>query len=77
MLSDIRKSRAYQEVAEEITQELTPKLTQELRPTIALEEKREIAATLLRKRMSLKFISEVTGLSPEEIRLLKKPGVKH
>lgn len=69
MLSDIRKSRAYQEVAEEITQEL--------RPQIALAEKREIAATLLRKKMSLKFISEVTGLSPDEIRLLKKPSVKH
>ncbi len=69
MLSDIKQTRFYREVKEDLTQELTPK--------IVLEEKREIAATLLRKKMSLKFISEVTGLSPEEIRLLKKPAVKH
>ncbi len=69
MLSDIKKSRFYREVTEEITQELTPK--------IAREEKRELAATLLRKKMSLKFISEVTGLSQEEIRALKKAAVKH
>lgn len=68
VFSDIRKSRFYQEVAEELTQELTPKLTHASK----LEEKREIAATLLRKKMSLKFVSEVTGLSPEEIRMLKK-----
>lgn len=56
LLSDIKKSRAYQEIAEEGRQEKT----------------REFARILLRKRMSLKFISEVTGLSPEEIRALKK-----
>ncbi len=76
MLSDVRQSRFYQEVAEELTQELTPKLTQELTPKFTqqgkLAEKREIAATLLRKKMSLKFIAEVTGLSPEEVRIIKK-----
>lgn len=84
MLSDVRKSRFYQEVEEELTQELTPKLTQELTPRLTQElmpqftqegklaEKREIAATLLRKKMSLKFVSDVTGLSPEEVRMLKK-----
>ncbi len=84
MLSDIKKSRFYQEVAEELTQELTPKLTQELTPKltqeltpkIAQERNRELAAALLRKKMSLKFISEVTGLSQEEIRALKKSSVK-
>ncbi|MDZ7360055.1 MAG: Rpn family recombination-promoting nuclease/putative transposase [candidate division KSB1 bacterium] len=55
-LSDIKKSRAYQEIAEEGRQEKT----------------REFARILLRKRMSLKFISEVTGLSPAELRALKK-----
>ena len=68
MLSDVRKSRFYQEVEEELTQELSSKLTQEGK----LAEKREIAATLLRKKMSLKFVSDVTGLSPEEVRMLKK-----
>ena len=84
VFADIRKSRFYQEVAEELTQELTPKLTQELTPKLTqeltpkltlaskLEEKREIAATLLRRKMSLKFVSEVTGLSQDEIRMLKK-----
>jgi predicted transposase/invertase (TIGR01784 family) len=55
LLSDVRKSRAYQEIAEEGRQERT----------------REIAKILLRKRMSLKLISEVTGLSPAELRALK------
>ena len=65
MLSDIKQSRFYREVAEEITQETK------------LERNREIAATLLRKKMGLKFVSEVTGLSHEEIRALKKAAVKH
>jgi predicted transposase/invertase (TIGR01784 family) len=56
LLSDIKKSRAYQEIAEEGKH----------------EAKRAIAATMLKKRMSLKLVSEVTGLSPEEIRALKK-----
>ncbi len=55
LLSDIRKSRAYQEIAEEGRQ----------------ERNLEIAKTLLKKRMSLKLISEVTGLSPAELRALK------
>jgi predicted transposase/invertase (TIGR01784 family) len=58
LLSDIRKSRAYQEIAEEATQEVAQKTT------------KEIAKALLRKKMSLELISEVTGLSPKEIRAL-------
>ena len=99
ILSDIRKSRFYQEVAEELTQELMPKLTQELTPKLTqeltpkltqeltpkltqeltpkikqeskLEEKREIAKTMLRKNFELELISEVTGLSLEQILALK------
>lgn len=64
LLSDVKKSRAYQEFAAEIEQELTPKIAQ--------ERNREIAKALLRKRMTLEFISEVTGLSQAELRALKK-----
>ena len=56
LLSDVRESRAYQEIAEEGRQERT----------------REIAKVLLRKKMSLKLVSEVTGLSQAELRALKK-----
>lgn len=85
MLSDIKQSRFYREVTEEIAQELTPKLTQELTPKLTQEltpkltqmRNREIAENLLRKKMSLKFVSEVTGLSHEEIRALKQAAVKH
>jgi len=60
LLSDVKKSRAYQEIAEEGRQEGK------------METAREIAKTMLKKRMGLKLISEVTGLSEEEIRTLKK-----
>lgn len=56
LLSDVKKSRAYKEIANEGKQ----------------EEKRKIAKNLLRKKMTLEFISEVTGLSPAELRVLKK-----
>ncbi len=56
MLSDVKQSRFYQEVAEEV----------------GIEKAREIAKTMLRKRMSLKLVSEVTGLSSAELRALKK-----
>ena len=60
LLSDIRKSRFYQEVAEETREETRQ------------ESKREFAQALLRERMSLKLISKVTGLSQTELRALKK-----
>lgn len=74
-LADVKKSRFYREVAEELTQELTPKLTQELTPKltqeltpkIAQEKAREIAGAMLKKNFSLDLIVEITGLSPEEI----------
>jgi len=51
MLSDIKKSRAYQEIAQEGRQ----------------AERLEIAQAMLKKNMSLELISELTGLSLEEI----------
>jgi predicted transposase/invertase (TIGR01784 family) len=68
LLSDVKKSRAYQEIANEGKQEgrLEGKLEGKL------EEKRKIARILLRKKMTLDFVSEVTGLSPAELRALKK-----
>ncbi len=47
LLSDIRKSRFYQEVAE--------------------EKAKEIAKTMLKKNFGIELISEITGLSQEEI----------
>ncbi|MCI0618576.1 Rpn family recombination-promoting nuclease/putative transposase [bacterium] len=52
VFSDIKKSRFYQEIAE--------------------ESYREMAKKLLKKQMSFEFISEVTGLSQEEILSLSK-----
>jgi len=80
MLSDIKKTRFYQEVAEEISQELTPRITQELTPRITQEskqeEKREIAKTLLKKNFSLDLIVEITGLSQEEILMLHSESLE-
>ena len=55
-LSDIKQSRAYQEVADEGK----------------AEKAREIEKSLLRKKMSVDLISEVTGLSKKEVRALNK-----
>lgn len=67
LFSNIKKSRAYQEIAEEVEQELTPKIT------------RDIAKSLLRKKMSVDLVAEVTGLSTKEVRALNKelPGRKN
>jgi predicted transposase/invertase (TIGR01784 family) len=56
LLSDVKESRFYQEVAAEG----------------GIKKAREIATTMLKKRMSLKLVSEVTGLSSAELRALKK-----
>jgi len=64
LLSDVKKSRFYREIANENKREGKEKGKE--------EEKRQIAKTLLRKKMSIEFISEVTGLSQTELRALKK-----
>jgi len=55
-LSDVKKSRFYREVAEEVIQ----------------ERNREFAMALLRKKMPLRFISDVTGLTAKQVRTLTK-----
>lgn len=60
LLSDIKKSRAYRE------------FTREGNRKGKTEKAREIAKTLLQKKMSLEFVAEVTGLSLAEVRALKK-----
>ena len=55
-LSDIRKSRAYREIAREGKR----------------EGKREVAKTLLQEKMRLAFVAKVTGFSPQEVRAIKK-----
>lgn len=88
LLSDIRKSRAYQDIAREVAQELTPKIKQELAPKIKQEltpkieqeltpriaqnKARAIAKSLLLKHFNPDFIAEVTGLSKKEVRALNK-----
>ena len=64
LLTDIKKSRAYRDIAEEVAQELTSKIAQ--------NKAREIAKSLLRNNMNLEFIAEVTGLSKKEVRALSK-----
>jgi predicted transposase/invertase (TIGR01784 family) len=56
LISNIKKSKFYQEIAEETK----------------LERNREIAKTLLEKEMGIEFISEVTGLPKEEILAISK-----
>jgi predicted transposase/invertase (TIGR01784 family) len=68
LISNIKKSRFYQEIAEEVAQEITSKIAQESK----LERNREIAKTLLDKKMGIDFISEVTGLSKEEVLAISK-----
>ncbi|MCI0695296.1 Rpn family recombination-promoting nuclease/putative transposase [candidate division KSB1 bacterium] len=80
LLSDVKKSRFYQEVAEEvaqeltpkIAQELTPKIAQELTPKIAQESKYEIAKAMLKKNFTIELIAEITGLPQDEIRALSQ-----
>jgi len=60
LLSDVKKSRFYREVAEEVAQETS------------LKEKRKIARTMLKKNFSLELIAEITGLSQKEMRALTK-----
>ena len=59
-LSDIRKSRAYREIAREGKREGE------------IKKARKIAKTLLQKKMGLAFVAEVTGLSPNEVRAVQK-----
>ncbi len=56
MLSDIKKSRAYREIAREVR----------------IEQARKIAKTMAKKKMSPKLIVELTGLSPKEVRAISK-----
>ena len=64
VLSDVKKSRFYQEVAEEVAQELTPKIAQ--------ESKYEIVKVMLKKNFTVELIAEITGLSQDEIRALSQ-----
>jgi len=76
LLSDIRKSRAYREFTREGKREGIREGIREGKREGSREGKikkaREIAKTLLQKKMSLEFVAEVTGLSPAEVRALKK-----
>ncbi len=68
LLSDIRKSRAYREFTREGKREGKREGNREGK----IKKAREIAKTLLQKKMSLAFVAEVTGLSQAEVRALKK-----
>jgi len=80
LLSDIRKSRAYREFTREGKREgkregIREGIREGKREGSRegkIKKAREIARTLLQKKMSLEFVAEVTGLSPAEVRALKK-----
>ena len=72
LLSDVKKSRFYREVYQEAYQEAYQEVTEEVAQESSLKEKHKIAKSLLKKKMSLEFISEVTELSAKEIRALTK-----
>ncbi len=60
ILSDIKKSRAYQEIAQEAAQEA------------AYKSKRGIALAMAKERMSPALISKLTGLSKAEVLEISK-----
>ncbi len=76
MLSDIKKSRAYQEIAQEValevTKQVTQDVTQQVTQRVAYQSKREIALAMLKKNMTPALVSELTGLSKQEISKLRK-----
>jgi predicted transposase/invertase (TIGR01784 family) len=80
LLSNVKKSRFYQEIADEYKQvgikegiqKGKQQGIQKGKQEGKQERNREIATTMLKKRMSLKLIEEVTGLSQAELRALKK-----
>ncbi len=72
MLSDIKKSRAYQEIAQEVALEVTKKVTQDVTQQVAYQSKREIALAMLKKNMTPALISELTGLSKQQVSELRK-----
>ncbi len=65
MLSDIKKSRAYQEIMQEGKQEGEYKRT------------REIAKAMLKKNMSFELITELTGLSQQELLAISQELAAH
>lgn len=72
LLSDIRKSRAYREFTQEGKLEGIREGKRLGSREGKIKKAREIAKTLLQKKMSLEFVAEVTGLSLAEVRALKK-----
>jgi predicted transposase/invertase (TIGR01784 family) len=79
-LTDVRKSRFYQEIANEYKlegkregkREGKQEGKQEGKLEGKLEERQEIARAMLMRRVSSKLIREVTGLSKDELSALKK-----
>ncbi len=65
MLSDIKKSRAYQEIMQEGKQEGEYKRT------------REIAKAMLQKNMNFELIAELTGLSQQELLAITQELAEH
>ena len=84
MLSDIKKSRAYQEIAQEAKQEGWQQGIEEGRKAGQQEgmqkgrqegkdeQVRQIATAMLKKNLSLELIVEITGISQEEILAISK-----
>lgn len=60
LISSIKKSRFYQEIAEEVAQESK------------LKRNREIAQAMIKKNMSIELIAELTSLSQEEVLEISK-----
>lgn len=65
MLSDIKKSRAYQEIMQEGKQEGE------------YTRAREIAKAMLKKNMSFELITELTGLSQQELLAISQELAAH
>jgi len=65
LISNVKKSRFYREIAEEVAQESK------------LERNREIARAMAKKNMSIELISELTGLSKEQVLEISKDLADH
>lgn len=65
------KREVREQVTEEVTKEVTEKVTKEVTKEVTKQEKTNIAKNMLSKNMEINLISEITGLSVEEIEKLK------
>jgi len=72
ILSDIKESRAYQEIAAEVKLEVTQQVTDQVTQQVLYQSKHEIALAMIKEKMNPALISKLTGLSEYEVVKMSK-----